>query len=80
MKLIDIILEAKEIQYTKPNFANEWEEAMRYPEFEDMGKEEWIKIASQGKPELFSKIRKVLGNVDLRFDRLRKAKRERFSK
>lgn len=78
MKLIDIILEAKEIQYTKPNFANEWEEAMRYPEFEDMGKEEWIKIASQGKPESFSKIRKVLGNVDLRFDRLRKAKRERF--
>ena len=78
MKLIDIILEVKEIQYTKPNFANEWEEAMRYPEFEDMGKEEWIKIASQGKPESFSKIRKVLGNVDLRFDRLRKAKRERF--
>jgi hypothetical protein len=78
MKLIDIILEAKDIQYTKPNFANEWEEALRYPEFEDMGKEEWIKIANQGKPESFSKIRKVLGNVDLRFDRLRKAKRERF--
>jgi ribosomal protein S27AE len=67
-----------EIKYTKPNFSNEWEEALRYPEFEDMGKEKWIEIANQGKPESFSKIKNVLGNVDLRFDRLRKAKRERF--
>ena len=67
MKLIDILLEAKQIQYTKPNFENEWEEALRYPEFEDMGKEKWIEIAKQGKPIAFSKIRKVLGNVDLRF-------------
>ena len=78
MKLIDLLLEAKEIKYTKPNFANEWEEALRYPEFEDMGKEEWLKIASQGKPESFSKIKNILGNVDLDFESLEEPKKERF--
>lgn len=78
MKLIDIILEAKQIQYTKPNFENEWEEALRYPEFEDMGKEKWLEVAKQGKPIAFSKIKDVLGNVDLDFDGLEEPKKERF--
>ena len=70
MKLINILLEAKAIKYTKPNFDNEWEEANRYPEFQDMGKEKWIEIANQGKPIAFSKIKDTLGNVDLDFDGL----------
>jgi DNA-binding Lrp family transcriptional regulator len=67
-----------EIKYIKPNFSNEWEEAIRYPEFKDMGKEEWLKIASQGKPESFSKIKDILGNVDLDFETLEEPKKERF--
>jgi hypothetical protein len=67
-----------EIKYVKPNFSNEWEEALRYPEFEYMGKEEWLKIASQGKPESFSKIKNILSNVDLDFDTLDEPKKERF--
>ena len=78
MKLIDILLEAKQIQYTKPNFENEWEEAIRYPEFEDMGKEKWLEIAKQGKPIAFSEIKDILGNVDLNFDKLEEPKKERF--
>ena len=34
-KLTDILTEVK---YTKPNFDFEWEEAIRYPEFKEMGK------------------------------------------
>lgn len=66
------------LKYSKPNFENEWEEAVRYPEFKDMGKEEWIKLAAQGKPIAFSKIKDVLGNVDLDFDGLEEPKKERF--
>jgi hypothetical protein len=66
------------IKYSKPNFENEWEEAVRYPEFEDIGKEEWIKLAAQGKPVAFSKIKDVLGNVDLDVDRLEEPKKKRF--
>lgn len=78
MKLINILLEAKVIKYTKPNFATEWEEANRYPEFQDMGKEKWIEVANQGKPIAFSKIKDTLGNVDLDFDGLEEPKKERF--
>lgn len=33
----------------QPNFDFEWEEAKRYPEFERLGKDAWIKLASKGK-------------------------------
>jgi hypothetical protein len=66
------------VKYTKPNFENEWSEAVRYPEFKDMGKEKWLEIAGQGKPESFSKIKDVLGNVDLDFEGLEAPKKERF--
>ena len=78
MKLIDILLEAKQIQYTDPNFNTEWEEAIRYPEFKEMGKEKWLEIAKQGKPIAFSEIKDILGNVDLNFDKLEEPKKERF--
>jgi len=81
IKLLDILLEEiKDIQYNLPNFENEWEEAVRYPEFVDMGKEGWIKKAGEGYSIKYSQIKKVLGNVDLNFESLEKPKKERFLK
>ena len=34
------------MEYTKPNFEFEWEEAQRYPEFSELGKEGWIERAN----------------------------------
>lgn len=81
IKLLDILLEnVKDIQYKLPNFENEWEEALRYPEFVDMGKEGWIKKAGEGYSVNYNQIKKVLGNVDLNFKSLEKSKKERFLK
>jgi hypothetical protein len=33
-----------------PNFDFEWDEATRYPEFVNLGKEKWIELVSKGKP------------------------------
>ena len=35
------------MKYSKPNFEYEWSEALRYREFEKMGKDEWLKKASK---------------------------------
>lgn len=81
IKLGDILSEVtKNIKYTKPNFENEWEEALRYPEFEEMGKEEWIKTAEKGYTLSYSQIKDKLGNVDLDFESLEEPKKERFHK
>lgn len=69
----------EDITYAKPNFEFEWEEANRYPEFQELGKEGWIDIAKKGHTTHFSKIKDFLGNVDLNFDKLEKAKKERFN-
>lgn len=79
IKLLDLLKEAKpNITYTKPNFEYEWEEAERYPEFVKMGKEGWIQAAKDGYVIKYSKIKDVLGNVDLDFDGLEEPKKERF--
>ena len=70
--------ENSNIKYTNPNFNTEWEEAERYTEFVEMGKEEWIKIANQGAPVSYSSIKDKLGNVDLNFDGLELPKKKRF--
>lgn len=82
ISLANILKEVKdqEIEYTKPNFEYEWEEAERYPEFLEMGKQDWIKLAKSGYTTKYSKIKDVLGNVDLDFDSLEKPKKERFYK
>ena len=81
IKLIDILKEAiNTIQYKKPNFENEWMEANRYPEFQKMGKEKWVELAQQGSITKLSKIKSILGNVDLDFDSLEDGKKERFEK
>jgi hypothetical protein len=76
MKLSQLILEG--ITYSNPNFAAEWEEAERYSEFVEMGKQGWIDIAKKGYVTSYSKIKNVLGNVDLKFDKLNSKKKQRF--
>ena len=75
IKLKDLLAE---IKYTKPNFEFEWDEAKRYPEFRDAGKDSWIELAKKGYTTKYSKIKDALGNVDLNFDGLKKEKKARF--
>ena len=35
------------MKYSKPNFEHEWSEALRYREFEKMGKDKWLEKASK---------------------------------
>ena len=72
--------ENKNISYIKPNFEVEWEEATRYPEFKQIGKEGWLKIAKNGSTIKYSKIKDYLDNVDLDFKNLEEPKKQRFNK
>lgn len=67
------------MKYRKPDFDEEWMEALRYPEFEEMGYEGWLDVA-QNNFEItnYEKIKDVLSNVNLDFDSLEKDKRKRF--
>jgi hypothetical protein len=67
-----------EVKYSKPNFNVEWEEAIRYPELKKIGKDNWEKISKKGYITKYSKIKDVLGNVDLNFNSLEKEKKQRF--
>lgn len=79
LRLIDLLREmTKEVSYVKPNFDFEWEEAIRYPEFEEMGKLAWIELANSGKAVTYSSIKDRLGNVDLDFAGLDANKKARF--
>ncbi len=69
------------MKYTKPNFDHEWMEALRYREFEKMGKEGWSKVASEDFDIInYEKIKDVLNNTDLDYDSLDDDKKERFEK
>jgi hypothetical protein len=69
------------MKYSKPNFEHEWSEALRYREFEKMGKDEWLKKASKDfEISNFKSIEDILNNVDLDFDTLEDEKKERFEK
>jgi len=50
------------VKFVKPNFADEYEEALRYDELKDLSEEEWIDIAKTGKPIKFEKLNNV-GNT-----------------
>ena len=76
MKLTQLILEG--VVYSKPNFDHEWEEAKRYPEFEEIGKEGWIDLANKGYTTTYSNISDELSNVDLDFEDLEEPKKQRF--
>jgi hypothetical protein len=67
------------MQYTKPNLEHEWMEALRYREFEKMGKDKWLETASKDYTIIsYNKIKDKLGNVDLDFDSLEDEKKKRF--
>ena len=67
------------MKYLKPNFDHEWMEALRYREFEKMGKEGWLKVADENYDITnFEKIKDVLNNVDLDYDSLEDDKKKRF--
>ena len=67
------------MKYSKPNFKEEWGEALRYREFEKMGMKGWLDIA-QNNFEItnYESIKDVLNNVDLDFDDLEEDKKKRF--
>ncbi len=56
------------IQYKKPNFEFEWNEATRYPEFKEMGKEGWIDLVKKGHTIKYSQIKDILDNIEEVFD------------
>jgi len=69
------------MKYTRPNFNKEWMEALRYPEFEKMGRDGWLRVANENyKITNFEKIKDVLNNVDLDYKSLDEDKRLRFEK
>ena len=69
------------MKYLKPNFEHEWSEALRYREFEKMGKDEWLKKASKDfEISNFNSIKDILNNVDLDYDTLEDEKKKRFEK
>lgn len=67
------------MKYTKPNFKEEWKEALRYREFEKMGMNGWLDVA-QNNFEItnYEAIEDVLNNVDLDYESLDEDKRQRF--
>jgi hypothetical protein len=66
------------MRYLPPNLEYEWMEALRYREFEKMGKRGWIKVASNNYTIMsYSKIKR-LKNVDLDYDTLDEDKKKRF--
>lgn len=68
------------MEFIKPNFDFEWQEANRYPEFKNIGKTQWIKTAQKGSVIMYSEIKDVLSNVDLDFSNLETDKKKRFKK
>ena len=67
------------MEYLKPNFEHEWSEALRYREFEKIGIEKWLKIATKDfQITNYEEIKDVLNNVDLDYDTLDKEKKKRF--
>ena len=69
------------MKYSKPNFEHEWSEALRYREFEKMGKDKWLEKASKDfEISNFNSIKNILNNVDLDYDTLEDEKKKRFEK
>ena len=67
------------MNYKKPNFSWEWNEAVRYPFFKQMGKKGWIEFAKNNFQIIpYKSIKKELGNVDLDYDNLDDEKKKRF--
>ena len=72
-----LILESIQLKYTKPNFDYEWDEATRYPEFQELGYDNWMETAKEGYVTDYNSIKGMLGNVDLNLDSLEPEKVQR---
>lgn len=69
------------MRYRFPDFEHEYVEALRYREFERIGKSAWVELAkNNGFITDYTKIKGVLSNVDLDFESLDPEKKERFEK
>lgn len=69
------------MKYVKPNLDHEWMEALRYREFEKMGKDGWKETASKNYTITnYEDIKDRLNNVDLDFETLDPDKKKRFEK
>lgn len=68
------------MEFIKPDFDFEWNEANRYDEFKNIGKTNWIKKAQKGSVIMYSEIKDVLSNTDLDFNSLENDKKTRFEK
>jgi hypothetical protein len=55
-------IKKKGVAESAPNFEREWDEAIRYPEFANLGKEAWIKLANNGK--LITVTRKTVNKIN----------------
>jgi len=72
-----VLLEAIQIKYKQPNFDYEWDEATRYPEFMEMGYDNWMAVAKEGYVTDYNSIKGMLGNVDLNLSNLEQEKVQR---
>ncbi len=69
------------MKYKKPNFEREWYEAIRYPEFEEMGRKGWLEFTSQNFIITnYENIKDTLNNVNLDYDSLEQEKKDRFER
>jgi hypothetical protein len=66
------------LRYQTPNFRDEWDEAMRYPELRKLGKFTWLSISKKGQKVKLSSLGDVsnldpnLSNLDK--DKIRRAR------
>lgn len=68
-----------------PNFKVEYEEALRYPEFQNMSEQDWVNIAKRGHklhttPEFIANLNNTDANDPASFKELERPKRNRFNK
>ena len=58
---MNLIMMKNKLKVFKPRFNWEWEEAITYPKFREMGKDAWIKLASEG--EVFTVTKKIVEDI-----------------
>lgn len=81
MRLYEIF--TPRITYSIPNFKVEYEEALRYPEFQDMTLQQWVSMAKNGHkidstPEFIKNLNNTDANDPVSFNSLETDKQKRF--
>lgn len=73
------LFESHGIDWSLPNFKEEWHEAKRYPEFREIGPKGWLALAKDGVTVAWGEVADTIGNIDLDFGSLDPDKRDRFN-